>query len=104
MIVNELAAVLEQYDAVLASASGDIAPLSEASHDASLHTSSIVAENYMVLGNFSGYPSISVPSGFVEGMGVNLTTKAFDEQTMFNIALAIEEICGLEGNDVEVAA
>ena len=60
----------------------------------------------MVLGNFSGYPSISVPSGFVEGMpiGVNLTTKAFDEQTMFNIALAIEEICGLEGNDVEVAA
>ena len=106
LIVNELAAVLEQYDAVLASASGDIAPLSEASHDASLHTSSIVAENYMVLGNFSGYPSISVPSGFVEGMpiGVNLTTKAFDEQTMFNIALAIEEICGLEGNDVEVAA
>ena len=41
-----------------------------------------------------------------EGMpiGINMTAKAFDEQTLFNIGLAIEEETGLKGNDVEVDA
>ena len=60
----------------------------------------------MVMGNFSGNPSMTLPCGFVEGMpiAVNISAKAFDEQTMFNIAKAIEEETGLKGNDVEVDA
>ena len=45
-------------------------------------------------------------TGFAEGMpiGINMTANAFDEQTLFNIGLAIEEETGLKGNDVEVDA
>lgn len=104
LIVEELKKVLDSYDAVIASAAPTIAPLSEAGKDEHLSKDATVAENHMVMGNFSGYPSMSVPSGFAQGMpiGVNITTKAFDEQGMFDIALAIEEETGLKGNDVEV--
>ena len=106
MIVEELNRVLTDSDVVIASAAGTIAPLAEESKDSHLGADNNVAENHMVLGNFSGYPSMTMPTGFAEGMpiGINMTAKAFDEQTLFNIGLAIEEETGLKGNDVEVDA
>lgn len=106
LIVEEVKQVLSSYDILLASAAPTIAPLSEGSQDEHLSKEATVAENHMILGNFSGYPSMTVPCGFAEGMpiGVNLTANAFAEQTMFNVAKAIEEITGLRGNDVEVDA
>ena len=58
------------------------------------------------MGNFSGYPSITVPSGTVSNMpiGISMMAKPFDEQTMFNVALAIEEETGLKGQTAEVEA
>ncbi len=104
LIVEELKRVLDQYDVVIADASATIAPKFKEKVQAG--NDDIVTENYMVLGNFSGYPSITVPTGFVEGMpiGINMTAKPFEEQTLFNIGLAIEEETGLKGNDVEVDA
>ena len=60
----------------------------------------------MLLGNFSGFPSMSVPSGLIDGLpiAINVSAKAFDEQTMFNVAKAIEEESGMAGNCVEVKA
>lgn len=106
LIVEEVSRILSEYDVIIANASGDIAPLSEESKDASLDKNSLVTENHMIIGNFSGYPSITVPTGFVDGMpiAINMTAKAFDEQTLFNIGAAIEEETGLAGNDVEVDA
>lgn len=106
LIVEELKKALAGYDIVIASASGMIAPKSEDSQDEHLSKDVLVAENYMVMGNFSGYPSMSMPTGFVEGMpiGINMTAKPFAEQTLFNIGKAIEEETGLKGNDVEVDA
>lgn len=106
LIVEEVKRVLDSCDVIIANASGDIAPLSEESRDTSVSSSSLVTENHMIINNFSGYPSMSIPCGFVEGMpiAVNLSAKAFDEQTLFNIGAAIEEETGLAGNDVEVDA
>lgn len=105
LIVEELANCLKDYDVVIANASSDVAPLSEESSEEHLDNDALVAENYMAIGNFSGYPSMSMPTGFVNGLpiGINMTAKAFDEQTLFNIGKAIEEITGLKGNDVEVS-
>ena len=66
----------------------------------------MVADNHMQLGNFSGYPSMTLPSGFVDGLpiGVDITCRPFEEQMMFNIAKAIEEETGLADNTVEVKA
>ena len=104
LLVEELARVLDQYDITIASAAGCIAPHPQDSVDEQLSDTYLIAENHMILGNFSGYPSISVPCGFVEGMpvGVNLMAKPFAEQTLFDIALAIEDESGLRGQVAEV--
>lgn len=106
VIVNAYADVIKDYDIVLASAASSTAPRPDESNDEKMSDTYLVAENHMVLGNLSGYPSITVPCGFVDGLpiGVNLTAKAFDEQNLLNIAKAIEEETGLEGNTVEVSA
>ena len=104
LLVEELTRVLDQYDITIASAADSIAPHPQDSVDEQLSDTYLIAENHMILGNFSGYPSISVPCGFVEGMpvGVNLMAKPFAEQTLFDIALAIEEESGLRGQVAEV--
>lgn len=106
LIVNELKQVLDQYDITIASAAATIAPHPEDSVDETLSSTYLIAENHMIMGNFSGYPSMSVPSGFVEGMpvGINMIAKPFEEQTLFNIGKAIEEETGLAGTVAEVEA
>jgi aspartyl-tRNA(Asn)/glutamyl-tRNA(Gln) amidotransferase subunit A len=76
------------------------------SYDAKISKEVNFAESHMILANFSGFPSMTIPSGFVDTMpvGISITTKAFDEQTMFNVAYAMEEMTLLKGNDAEVDA
>ena len=102
VIVNEYSKILKEYDVVLATAAPTIAPRPEESVGEKMSDIYLVADNYMVLGNFTGYPSLTLPSGFVDGcpVGINVTAQAFDEQTLFNICKAIEEETGLENNTV----
>lgn len=98
LIVEEVKKCLEEYDCLIAPASNDIAPLLEGNKIDELSDKYLIAENHMVIGNFTGYPSMTVPMGFEKGcpIGVNITCKAFDEENMFNIGLAIEESTGLK--------
>ncbi len=97
VLVDAFSKVLDEYDCVMASAAPTIAPHPEDSVGEKMSDTYLVAENFMVLGNMSGYPSLTLPSGFVENcpIGINLTCKAFDEQTLLNIAKAMEEESGL---------
>ncbi len=98
VLVNELKEVLSKYDALLASAAGSVAPYPNEKCGEDLSVSHLVAENHMLLGNFSGFPSMTIPQVMVDGLpvGINVMTNAFDETGMFVIAKAIEEITGLE--------
>ncbi|MGN1344484.1 MAG: amidase family protein [Traorella sp.] len=102
VIVNEFKKIFDNYDVVMASAAPTIAPHPEDSVGEKMSDTYLVAENFMVLGNMSGYPSLTLPSGFVDGcpIGINVTAKAFEEQTLLNICKAIEEETGLENNTV----
>ncbi|MDF9823759.1 aspartyl-tRNA(Asn)/glutamyl-tRNA(Gln) amidotransferase subunit A [Breznakia sp. PF5-3] len=104
-IVDALKEKLASYDVLLASAAGSIAPYPDESYGEKLSATYLVAENHMLLGNFSGYPSITVPNAIVDGMpvAVNLLAKPFEETLMLSIAKAIEEECGLEGYCREVS-
>ena len=105
LIVGDVMECFEEYDAIMAPAAGTIAPLIDADTDQdSLGEDSVVAENYLAMGNFSGYPSLTQPMGFVDGcpVGVNITCKAFEETEMFDIAKAIEEETGLKDLVAEV--
>lgn len=104
LIVNEVNKCLAEYDALVAPASSDKAPLMNDKSRDQLSDGYLIAENHMVIGNFTGYPSMTVPMGYVDGLpvGVNLTTKAFTEVDMFNIAKAMEDCTGLKDVVAEV--
>ncbi|MEE3487500.1 MAG: amidase family protein [Bulleidia sp.] len=105
LIVEAMDKAYEEYDCLIAPASGNIAPLIDAKQDQDqLSDDYLVAENYMAMGNFSGYPSMTVPMGFEEGcpIGVNLTCRAWEESQMFSIGKAIEEITGYKDLHAEV--
>ncbi|MBQ7890103.1 MAG: aspartyl/glutamyl-tRNA amidotransferase subunit A [Erysipelotrichaceae bacterium] len=97
LIVEEVSRVLKDYDVYVAPAAPGGAPkLDDTSRD-ELSDKYLVADNHMILGNFTGYPSITVPMGLSDGMpvGINLTGRAFEESELLNIAQAVEDITGL---------
>ncbi len=105
LIVDAMKDCLQEYDCIIAPASGNVAPKIDAEQaKEQLSEANMVAENYMAMGNFSGYPSMTVPMGFEEGMplGVNLTCRPWEEETMFDIGKAIEDITGYKDLKVEV--
>ena len=97
MIVAELKRILGQYDLILVPAAPSIAPRFIDKTD-KLSEEYLIADNHLVLGNFAGLPSMTVPLGLKEGMpfGVNVMGKAFDERAVLKLALAVEEVTGLK--------
>lgn len=106
LIVDHFRELLQECDCIIASAAPGVAPLEHEAVDEAMGAQHLVADNHMVLGNFSGYPSMTLPSGFLDGLpiAVNITCRPFEEVTMFNIGKAIEEESGLADNTVEVKA
>jgi aspartyl-tRNA(Asn)/glutamyl-tRNA(Gln) amidotransferase subunit A len=104
LLVEDFAAALADVDVLVAPASGDVAPLLTDTSADQLSARYLIAENYMVLGNFSGYPSMTIPMGKINGLpiGVNLTAKAFEEQIMFDVALGMENLTGCKNMTAEV--
>ena len=49
-------------------------------------------EEHMQIGNFGGFPSITIPDGFIDGLpvGMNITGNNYEDQKVLNIAAAIE--------------
>lgn len=96
LLVQEQEKILAHYDVYLAPAAGDIAPTLKSTNNEKLSDQYLIAENYLALSNFSGMPSLTIPSGFVNRMpvGVNLTGRPFDEKTVLEIALALETVLG----------
>lgn len=90
---------LAQFDALMAPAAPTVAPLIEETKAVDrLSDEYLIAENYLVYGNFMGLPSLTLPLDLIDGLpiGLNITTNLFTEETLFNIALAMEEITGLK--------
>lgn len=104
LIVEEVKKVLQEADVLVAPASANGAPRLDDQSADQLTDTYLIAENHMVLGNFTGYPSCTVPMGTTKGLpiGINLTAKAFDEENLLNICYAIENITGLKDAKKEV--
>ena len=49
-------------------------------------------EEHLQVGNFGGFPSITIPNGFVDNLpvGVNITGNCYDDINVLNIAYALE--------------
>lgn len=53
-----------------------------------------ILEEHLQIGNFGGFPSISIPDGFIEGLPVslNITGNCYDDANVLNIAASIEAL------------
>lgn len=99
MIVEKMNELFESYDGLILPASGCTAPKINAQEEPDrLGSEYLMLENHMVIGNFGGYPSITLPMGYVDNMpvGINLTCAALKDALCLNIAFAIENTIGIK--------
>lgn len=98
IIVNRVNEILSENDVIYLPASPTVAPLISSISGRIISSNTPYSENHLVIGNFAGLPSLTVPIGFKDGLpfGGNFTGRAFDEQTVLNFSLALEEIAGLK--------
>ena len=52
----------------------------------------IILEEHLQIGNYGGFPSITIPSGFVNNLpvGINFTGNCYDDENVLSIAYALE--------------
>ena len=97
LIVDKINELFKSYDGMILPASGGIAPKFDDTSE-KLSERYLILENHLVIGNFGGFPSITVPYTMVEGMpvGINLTCKAKNDELVLNMANYIEKVTGLK--------
>lgn len=98
IIVDKMNELYECYDAMILPASGGIAPRFDDAIDR-MSDRYLILENHMAIANFGGFPSITIPNGFVNNMpiGLNITGPQFKDGETLNIAYKIEEKLGYKG-------
>ena len=98
LIVDKVNEIFKKYDGIILPASGKGAPSFDASSE-QVSDQQLILENHMAIGNFGGFPSITIPFSFVQGMpvGVNITGRAMKDDVVLHIAQEVENITRLKG-------
>lgn len=98
LIVNELNKIYEDYDIVMTPTAGHVAAYIDDESEDRLTDEYLILENHLALGNFAGTPSLTLPTGFVDGMpiSINVMGRLFEEQTVLNTAYSLENVLGLK--------
>ena len=98
LIVDEYKKLFESYDAVVLPVGSGPAKKLEGSTDI-LDDSTQILEEHLQIGNFGGFPSITIPDGFVGGLpvGINITCNCYQDELMFSIASKLEGTMNYKG-------
>ena len=98
IIVDKINELFKEYDGMILPASGGVAPKFDEEIDR-MSDRYLILENHMAIANFGGFPSITIPNGFVNNMpiGINITGPQFKDGEILNIAYKIEEKLGYKG-------
>ena len=94
-IVEELNKIYEKYDFIYLPAAPGVAPKFDEKSDR-LSDEYLIADNHLVLGNFAGLPSLTLPIGFKDGLpfGGNVMGRAFDDAGVLQLSYEIEKLTG----------
>ena len=97
-IVDTVNAILKDYDFIYLPSAPSIAPDYDASADR-LSDEYLIADNHQILANLAGLPAISIPLGLEDGypLGAHLMGRAYEEASLLEAALALEDITGMKG-------
>ena len=101
LLVDEWKKLFKTYDGVILPVGTGPAKKLEGSNDI-LDKNTSVLEEHLQIGNFGGFPSITIPNGFVNDLpvGVNITGNCFDDINVLNMAYALESSMNYKGQIV----
>ncbi len=99
LIVDKFKSLFQEYDAVILPVSTGVAPYIDGSKDELEKSDTTILEEHLQIGNFGGFPSITIPNGFIDNLpvGVNITGNNYDDQNVLNIAYALESVLDYKG-------
>lgn len=103
IIVNKMNELFERFDGMIAPVGiGPAKYLDNSKNNDSVETR--VLDELLQIGNFGGYPSITIPDGFIDNLpvGVNITGKVKDDENVLNIAYALESTMNYKNQIAEV--
>ena len=91
LIVDKMKELFQEYDALILPVSSGPAKKFDEDLDA-INTDTNILEEHLQIGNFGGFPSITIPNGFVSGLpvGINITGNCYDDENILNIAHTLE--------------
>jgi len=98
LIVDTWKELYKTYDAVLSPVG--IGPAKKIDDlDLKHDTNTIALDEHLQVGNFGGFPSISIPNGFVSNLpvGIAITGNCYEDETILNIAYALENAMDYKG-------
>jgi aspartyl-tRNA(Asn)/glutamyl-tRNA(Gln) amidotransferase subunit A len=92
LIVDKMKELFAEYDGLILPVSTGPAHHLDNSVDTLNEDDVSVLEEHLQIGNFGGFPSITIPNGFVDGLpvGVNITGNCYKDQEVLNMAFALE--------------
>lgn len=92
LIINEIESIFNKYDFVIMPGSSSIAPLIEDLN--SKKYKDTIADDYLQIANFGGYPSITIPMGKIDNnpIGINIMGKINDDAKLLAFAKKINYI------------
>ncbi len=98
LLVDAWKDLYKKYDAVIMPVGSGPAKHLDGSLDI-LDENTAVLEEHLQVGNFGGFPSITIPNGFIDKLpvGVNITGNCYDDENVINIAYALESAMEYKG-------
>ena len=98
LLVDKWKELFKSYDAVILPVGSGPAKKLDGSKDI-LDENTKALEEHLQIGNFGGFPSITIPDGFINNLpvGVNITGNCYDDANVLNIAYAIESTMDYKG-------
>ena len=64
-----------------------------------IHQGTEALDEHLQIGNFGGFPSITIPNGFVNDLpvGVNITGNCYNDELVINLAAHLEDMMNYKG-------
>ena len=95
LLVDKWKEIFKSYDAVILPVGTGPAKFLDNSLNIKEEGTELL-EEHLQIGNFGGFPSITIPSGFINDLpvAINITGNCYDDKNILNIAYAIEQSLG----------
>ena len=95
LVVDKINELFKTYDGLILPAAGGLPSRFDETSE-KLSPRFLLLENHLAIGNFGGFPSITLPYGEIESMpiGINITGRVKEDDLVLNMSHQIEKITG----------